>query len=240
MKDEITTARSFKNCRAVITGGSSGIGWEITKSLQQKNADTAIVDINEPPSEYKGLFFSADLRQPGEIDSLTHSIKEKLGLPDVLILNAGRGIHEKLTEGDPELWEEIFRLNLFSSLRLIRAFTPEMLDQQRGDIVFISSVSARQAFPYGGIYGASKAAVDMIAETLRLEVQPKIRVTTIHPGVVDTNFFENIIHGSQTPESIGWGAVKAEQVASAVLYAISQTPDIALNDIVVRPAGQPL
>ncbi|MEX0721650.1 MAG: SDR family NAD(P)-dependent oxidoreductase [Balneolaceae bacterium] len=240
MGNDNAAARSFENCKAVITGGSSGIGWEITQQLREKNAVTTIVDINAPPQAYSGLFFRVDLQKPKKLDAVYDSIIEKMGTPNILVLNAGKGIHEKLTEGDPDLWEDIFRLNLFSNMRLIRAFSPDMLEQETGDIVFISSVSARKAFEYGGIYGASKAAVDMIAETLRLEVQPTLRVTTIHPGVVNTSFFENMIHGSQTPESIGWGSVQPKQVADAVMYALSQPADIALNDIVIRPAGQPL
>lgn len=238
--DSEKATSTFHDRKAIITGGSSGIGWEITRQLKQKKVSTAILDIQKPPADYDDLYFNVDLQKPNEIGMVFEEIKKNFGTPDTLILNAGRGIHEKLTEGDPDIWEDIFRLNLFSSLRLIRAFVPEMLELDTGDIVFISSVSANKAFPYGGIYGASKAAVDMIAETLRLEVQPTLRVTTIHPGVVDTGFFENIIHGSQTPESIGWGSVQPEQVASAVMYALNQLPDIALNDIVIRPAGQPL
>lgn len=110
----------------------------------------------------------------------------------------------------------------------------------RGDVVFISSVAAAHAYPGGGIYSASKAAVDQLAETLRLEVQPEIRVTVIHPGVVDTPFFENMIHGEQSVESIGWGALAADDVAESVLYAITRPRGVALNNIVIRPAGQPM
>ena len=237
-KNHSTT--SLNNLKAIVTGGSSGIGKEISLQLSANDVEAAIVDIEEPPAEFSGDFFPFDLRNTKGIAELSDKIVEQFGQPDILILNAGKGIHEKLTKGDPKLWEEIFHINVFANLWLIRALVPGMQKKGKGDVIIISSVSAKQAFPYGGIYGATKAALDLLAETLRLEVQPDVRVTTIHPGVVDTPFFKNMIHGTQTPKSIGWGAVTAEQIAESVIYALKQNPEIALNDLVIRPAAQPL
>lgn len=234
-----THKEASENRRAFITGGSSGIGRSIASKFADAGFVTTIADI-ETPQDFNGYFFPVDLKHSEEADSLYGKLMDTMGMPDVLVLNAGRGVHEKLTEGNPDTWEQIFRLNVFSALRLIRAFVPGMLRQERGDIIFISSVSSRHAYPYGGIYAATKAAIDTLAETLRLEVQPSIRVTTLHPGVVDTNFFGSMINGSQTPESIGWGALHPDQVADAVLYAVSQPAGVALNDIVIRPVAQPM
>lgn len=231
--------KEFKNRKAIITGGSSGIGRSIVKKFADAGFIITIADI-EVPQDHQGYFFPVDLKQRKEVDGLYGKVMDTMGVPDILVLNAGRGVHEKLAEGSPDTWEQIFQLNVFSALRLIRAFVPGMLKQEKGDIVFISSVSSRHAFPYGAIYAATKAAIDMVAETLRLEVQPSIRVITLHPGVVDTNFFGNMINGSQTPESIGWGALHPDQVADAVLFAVSQPAGVALNDIVIRPIAQPM
>lgn len=225
--------------KAVVTGGASGIGRSIVKKFTGAGIETVTVDTNEP-GDLPGHFYPADLTRPDEIADFCDNVRETFGSPDILVCNAGRGIHEKLTEGDPDTWEEIFRLNVFSSFRLIRALVPAMVENERGDVVFISSVSSDRAYEYGGIYAATKAAVDQIAETLRLEVQPSVRVTAIRPGVVDTRFFENMIHGTQTPEDIGWGALSPDKVADSVLYAVSQPPDTALNNIVIRPAAQPM
>src|SRR5690606_34492370 len=101
----------------------------------------------------------------------------------------------KLTEGDPEGWKEIMDTNLMGALYFIRLFVPEMLEQKRGNVIFVSSVAAGRGFPYGGIYAASKTALDVIAETLRLETLPLIKVTTICPGLTDTDFFSNTLGG---------------------------------------------
>lgn len=225
--------------KAVITGGSSGIGKSITDKFAEMGFETAVADINDSKS-IPGLSFSADLTQPTQIDYFVDQVKNNMGNPDILVCNAGQGVHQKLTEGDPDTWEHVFKLNVFSAFRLIRAFVPSMVKNQAGDIVFISSVSVKNPYPYGGIYSATKAALDQLAETLRLEVQPDVRVTVIHAGVVDTEFFSNMVSGTQTPEEIGWGAVQPEQIADAVFYAVSQPQDIALNDIVMRPSAQPM
>jgi NADP-dependent 3-hydroxy acid dehydrogenase YdfG len=105
--------------------------------------------------------------------------------------------------------------------------------------VFISSVAAHQVYPYGGIYAASKAALEVVAATLRQEVLPNIRVTVVAPGVTDTAFFENTVSGFHTANDIGYGSISPEQVADAVLYALQQPPGVSINYITVRPTGQP-
>lgn len=231
--------RDLSSRKAIVTGGASGIGKSIVQKFFDAGITSVAADIKEA-DDSPGRFFSVDLTQAAQIDRFCKEVMETVGAPDILVCNAGRGVHEKLTEGDPDTWENIFRLNVFSSFRLIRAFVPEMLKNDGGDVVFISSVSANHAYKYGGIYASTKAAVDQMAETLRLEVQPKIRVTVLHPGVVDTNFFEDVIHGTQTPEDIGWGALSPDRVAESVLFAITQPKGTALNNIVIRPSAQPM
>jgi predicted outer membrane repeat protein len=174
------------------------------------------------------------------VEQLITNINNKIGTPDIIICNAGRGIHELLKDGNPETWEEIFRINVFGALRIINGFLPAMIEKEEGDIVFISSVSSHHPYQGGAIYAATKAAIDIIAETLRLEVQPNIRVITVSPGVVSTNFFKNIINGSQTPETIGWGALEPDDIADTIFYAISQPHNVAINNIVIRPVAQPM
>ena len=231
---------NYENRKALVTGGSSGIGHSLVKKFSEAKIKTAFADINAPETQVPGAkFFNTDITNRAQIDALYQNITETLGAPDILICNAGQGIHEKLAEGDPELWVKIIDLNVCGALRVIRSFLPDMLKKGFGDIVFVSSVSSKKAYEGGAVYAASKAALDMIAETLRLEVQPHIRVTTITPGVVDTGFFKNIIHGTQTPESIGWGAISPDDIADAIFYAVTRPAGIALNNLTIRPVAQP-
>ena len=232
----------YSNLRkAIITGGSSGIGKSLVNRFCKENIKTAFADIVAPQAKIEGsLFFRVNLANPDQVRDLIDNINYKIGTPDVIICNAGRGIHQFLKDGNPDLWEEIFKINVFGTLRIIRGFFPLMVEKGKGDVVLISSVSSKHPYPGGGIYAATKAAIDVIAETLRLETQPIIRVITVSPGVVDTNFFENIIDGNQTPESIGWGALEPDDIADTIYYAISRPHHISINNIVIRPVAQPM
>ncbi|SDB18252.1 NADP-dependent 3-hydroxy acid dehydrogenase YdfG [Desulfonatronum thiosulfatophilum] len=226
---------------AVITGGSSGIGNSLVRKFCENGISTAFADIAEPHEENQGAtFYQVDIADPEQVQGFINDVDASLGTPGIIVCNAGRGIHELLREGDPEKWEMIFRVNVFGALRIIRGFLNGMLHKGGGDIVFVSSVSSRHPYAGGGVYAATKAAIDVIAETLRLEAQPSVRVTNVAPGVVDTRFFASIIHGGQTPESIGWGALESGDVADAVYYVISRPHGVAINNLVIRPTAQPM
>lgn len=232
--------KKLEGRNALVTGGSSGIGQAIASGLAEKGVKTAIADLNINQKFPDNCFaYRCDVSNGQDVNALFTQVQEKPGLPDILICSAGRGIHEKLTEGDPEKWRQIIETNLIGALRIVRAFVPSMQQAGHGDVVFISSVAAQQAYPYGGIYAASKAALEVVAETLRQEVLPAIRVTVVAPGVTDTAFFKNTVSGFHTAEDIGYGSVSADQVADAVLFALQQPPGVSMNYITVRPTGQP-
>lgn len=230
----------LKGRKALVSGGSSGIGRAIGTKLAALSVQTAIADIQtaaDLPEQM--LFFQCDVASGPAIDTLYAEVQETLGTPDILVCSAGRGIHEKLAEGDPEKWKHIIDVNLLGALRLVRAFVPGMLAAGRGDVIFISSVSAQQAYPYGGVYAATKAALEVVAHTLRQEVLPAIRVTVIAPGVTDTAFFENTISGFHSADDIGYGAISPDDVAEAVLYALQQPEGVSVNQMTIRPTAQP-
>ncbi|WP_345161005.1 SDR family oxidoreductase [Pontibacter saemangeumensis] len=230
----------IKGRKAVVSGGGSGIGRAIVGRLSAAGAHIAVADLHLPPGLPASTHpFMCNVASAADIDALFSGVQEKVGTPDILICSAGRGIHEKLTEGDPEKWREIIDTNLLGALRMIRAFVPGMLAAGAGDVVLISSVSAGQAYPYGGIYAATKSALEVVAETLRQEVLPIVRVTVVAPGVTDTPFFKNTISGFHTAEDIGYGAIAADDVAEAVLYALSKPPGVSVNHITLRPTAQP-
>ena len=223
-----------------MSGGGSGIGRAIVDRLSSADVVTALADL-QPPSDLSPNIhpFTCDVSQAPAVDTLFAGVQEKLGTPDMLICSAGRGIHEKLTEGDPEKWRQIIDTNLMGALRLIRAFVPGMLEAGHGDVVLISSVSAGQAYPYGGVYAATKSALEVVAETLRQEVLPTIRVTVVAPGVTDTAFFRNTVSGFHTAEDIGYGSIAADDVADAVMYALCKPAGVSVNNITIRPTAQP-
>lgn len=224
---------------AIITGGSSGIGLAIAKKFASHHIRVIIADIVRPEETSADISYKAcDISNSKNINDLYHWVTDNFGIPDVLILNAGRGIREKLSEGDPEKWQKIIETNVMGALRCIRAFIPEMLERKNGNVIFISSVSANQPHPYGGIYSASKTALEVIAETLRLETIPYINVTVISPGITDTSFFENQISGSGSAEDHQMGSISPAEIAEDVFYSINKKPGTSINKIVTRPIAQ--
>lgn len=221
---------------ALITGGAGGLGKAIEKKFLQNDITVALTDAIAPGIEVPG-FFKCDLRRPQEIDDLFTWTMKTIGVPDILVLNAGIGIKEKLVEGDPEKWQQVLDTNIMGALRCIRAFVPQMLKKKGSHVIFMSSVAANQPHPYGGIYSASKTALDVIAETLRLETLPTLKVTTISPGATNTSFFKNQLAGvSEIPEN--FPLMSAEDVAEDVFYAINRSGESGVNKIVTRPFGQ--
>lgn len=225
--------------RVLISGGASGIGRATAAHFLDHGCRVLIADVAAPQPGLEGaLFQPADLTVPEQVDALFAAVQRQLGVPDVLVSCAGVGVQERLVEGDPAKWARVLEVNVLGALRLIRAFVPGMLERG-GDVVVVGSVAAQQAHEWGGPYGASKVALERIAETLRLETQPKIRVTTLAPGVVDTPFFDHMLAGNQSVKDIGFGSVSAEQIAELIAYAVSRPPNMAINHLVVRPRGQP-
>lgn len=222
---------------ALVTGGSSGIGRAIVRKLADSGIQVVVADIQENREE-QAIFRKCDVSRKEDIAELFSWVQENVGQPDILVLNAGQGIKEKLTEGDPEKWAQILDINLMGALRCIRAFVPGMLEKEQGHVVFISSVSANQPHPYGGVYSASKTALEVIAETLRKETLPSVKVTVVSPGIVETCFFQNQVSGPASLEEIGMGSISAEEIAEDVWYALSKKNGTCINKITTRPVLQ--
>ena len=227
----------MKHCTgriALVTGGSRGIGNAIALKLATENFKVVIADITSPEKTHENItYYYCDLTKGKDIDKLHSDVLGEIGEPDLIVLNAGIGIHELLTEGDPEKWQYLININVMAALRCIRSFVPLLVKNKKGDVVFISSVAANKPYCYGGIYSASKTALDMIAETLRLETSPCIRVTIIRAGATATNFFST--SGNLPKDN---GILHAEDIAEDVFYAINKPDGKQINMIITRPANQ--
>lgn len=224
----------------VITGGSSGIGAAISATLSRQGYAVVNADVNSPKDASEAEHFPCDVSSAQDVANLYQYVLSQYGIPDVLVSNAGQGIHEKIAEGDPEKWARIIDINLMGSLRLLRSFLPDMLRVRGGTVIFISSTAVKQAYPYGGIYAASKTALNVIARTLQLEVEDALRVSVISPGVVDTAFFKNMVSSGHTVEDIGWGSLSAQHVAGLISTILSLPPSVKLPEVTISPIKQPL
>lgn len=220
----------------LITGGSGGVGRAIARKLMEEKYQVITTGLKEK-NEIIPPFFKCDLRKPEEVQQLYEWTREQIGIPDILILSAGIGIKEKLSEGDPEKWQKVFDTNVMGTLRCLRAFLPQMMEKNHAHIIFISSVAAFQTYEYGAIYSASKTALEIIAETLRIETSAHLKITTINPGAIDTGFFMNQLSGYAAADR-EMNKMKPEEIAEDVWYCIQQSNKRNIQKLITRPMGQ--
>jgi NAD(P)-dependent dehydrogenase (short-subunit alcohol dehydrogenase family) len=186
--------------RALVTGGSKGIGKAIAEALARAGAEVIISARTTADQDLTGYhFIAADLTKPDQVARLQEEVTARFGGLDILINNVGgvttpSGGFRTLTD---ELWESELQLNLLAAVRLDRLFVPQMIEQQSGVIIHISSVNARQ--PLWNItmaYGATKAALNSYSKNLALELAShNVRVLTVSPGATRTAAMENFIAG---------------------------------------------
>ena len=169
-----------------------------------------------------------------QLEALTEAAVDRFGGIDVVFANAGFGASRGFLEESPEQWRSMVLTNVLGVAYTIRATLPHLLERDSGHYVITSSVAGRRALP-GSLYSATKWAVTAMGESLRQELRQmhentSIRVTLVEPGMVDTPFFDN------RPSN----ALEAEDIAAAVVYAISQPDRVDVNEILIRPSSQPI
>ncbi|MEH1943338.1 MAG: SDR family oxidoreductase [Nostoc sp.] len=231
-----------------ITGASSGIG-EATAKLLAKNGakvvlgarrteklETIVEDIraNGGIAEFKAL----DVANRQDMKAFIHFALDKFGRVDVIYNNAGVMPLSPMNALKVEEWDAMINVNIHGVLNGIAAGLPIMEAQGGGQFINTASIGAHVVVPTGAVYCATKYAVWAISEGLRQESK-NIRVTTISPGVVETEL------GSDITEESAKGALKEfrkialnpDAIARAVLYAVSQPDDVDVNEVIVRPTA---
>jgi NADP-dependent 3-hydroxy acid dehydrogenase YdfG len=184
--------------------------------------------LSQLASETGGLAVRCDVTEWTDVENLVQRTLDAYGSIDVVFANAGFGGARGFTKDSHEQWREMILTNVYGVALTVRA-TIEHLKQSRGHLVITSSVAGRRALP-GSIYSATKWAVTAMGEAARLELNGTgVRTTLIEPGMVDTPFFDN------PPEM---EALKADDVARAVMYAVSQPRHVDVNEILIRPTAQ--
>lgn len=167
------------------------------------------------------------------VRSAVESTVSQFGRLDNAVANAGFATHDDLADGDPAGWREMVLTNVLGPALLIRAALPA-LKLTRGRIVLVGSVAGVKCTP-GNIYGATKWAVTGLAENTRLLVTGDgVGVTLINPGAIETKFFDPI--GGPPADRPG-GYLPADQLAAAIVWAITQPRGVDVNTLTVRPVG---
>jgi NADP-dependent 3-hydroxy acid dehydrogenase YdfG len=225
----------------LITGASTGIGAATAKRaveagyrvvLAARSAERLNALQQELGGDDVALAQATDVNDFAAQEALVATARERFGRVDVAFANAGFGAARGFLAETPEHWREMVLTNVLGCAYTIRATLPAIRETaEQGHILLTSSVAGRRPLP-GSLYSATKHAVTAMAECLRLELRnngDRIRVTSIEPGMVDTPFFEN------RPT----GALDADDVARAVLYAVTQPDRVDVNEVLIRPTSQP-
>ena len=189
---------NFKNKTVVITGGSKGIGLEITKTFLKHQANVIVLARNKPKRKIQskgnaGYFIECDIRNTDSIDSAIKDIASKYKSIDVLINNAGGAPMADSLTASPKFHEAIIDLNLTAPLNLSQKVAKKMIKQKTvSNIINISSVTATRPTPGSAAYGAAKGALVNLTKTLAVEWAPKIKVNSIIVGYIETE--NSILH----------------------------------------------
>lgn len=205
----------------VVTGGAGGIGGEIVKLFQEQGVTTVVLDVQPMTFETASNVhhFNCDLRSPASINAVADQIRSQIGHPTVVINNAGVARGKTILEADPSDIRFTFDVNTFAPFWTTQAFLPNMIKQNHGTIVTVSSYAAWVTAPNMVDYGASKAAVLSFHEGLTAELTskykaPKVRTVAVHPGHTRTPLFQGydqntaFVMPEQFPESIADAVVK--------------------------------
>lgn len=221
----------------LVTGGTRGIGRAVAtraaaaghRVFVTGRDEDALARLREEGVE--GC--RADVADWGETEAAVAAAVDRLGRLDVVVANAGGGVAGDLASGSPEEWRQMVLANVLGVALTVKATLPA-LTQTRGRVVLIGSVTGRKHSP-GSLYGATKWAVTGLAESLRLQVREAgVGVTIVEPGVVASEFW-----GEATPPLPLEQALTPDDVAAAVLYAVEQPERVDVNEILLRPRGQP-
>jgi NADP-dependent 3-hydroxy acid dehydrogenase YdfG len=220
----------------LITGASSGIGAATARQAREEGwrvvlAARSLERLTELAQELGGeehaLAVRCDVTDWDEQQRMVQSALGAYGRIDAAFANAGFGGPRGFLNDTPEHWRDMVLTNVYGAALTVRATIPALRDS-RGHLLLTSSVAGRRVLP-GSLYSCTKHAVTAMGEAARQDLHGTgIRVTVVEPGMTDTPFFD------QRPEH----ALRAEDIARAVLFALSQPPHMDVNEILIRPTEQ--
>jgi 3-oxoacyl-[acyl-carrier protein] reductase len=234
----------LKDQVAIVTGGSSGIGFAIARAFIQEGMQVTISArdkrrLDQAASQLKSrpagdenvLAVPMDVSQAAEVRQMVRKTLDRFGRVDVLVNNAGIGRMAPLDELKEKDWDEILDINLKGVFLCTQAVLPDMKRRRCGYVVNISSIAGKEGFAGGGAYCASKFGVMALTQTLLEEARPyNIRATAICPGYVDTPMVV------AAPVS-GNEMIRPEDIAKTVLYLLSLSDKAVVREVVMTRIG---
>jgi NADP-dependent 3-hydroxy acid dehydrogenase YdfG len=223
----------------VITGASTGIGAATARRavefghrvvLAARSEDKLQALAQELGGDEKAIAVRCDVTSWDDQQAVVQTTLDSFGRVDAYFANAGFGAKRGFLEESVEHWKAMIDTNVYGAALSIRASLGHFRKQGSGHLILTSSIAGRRALP-GSLYSATKHAVTAMGEALRQEIaDTDIKMTLIEPGAVDTPFFDN------RPS----GALEADDIARAVMFALTQPPHVDVNEILIRPVHQPV
>jgi NADP-dependent 3-hydroxy acid dehydrogenase YdfG len=245
---------SLKDKIVFITGASTGIGAATAEAFARLGAklllcarrlellqamDAELRDAGAPHI----YSFALDVQKPDAVAAALSQLPEAWTEINVLVNNAGlsRGL-TKMYDDDIENWEEMIDTNIKGLLYVTRAVVPGMVDRGRGHVINLGSIAGHFAYPNGGVYCATKAAERFLSDGLRIDLNgTPVRVTSIDPGMVETDFSKVRFRGDEQRAAKTYQNVdplQPEDVADAIVWAATRPEHVSIQTVVLTPTAQ--
>jgi 3-hydroxy acid dehydrogenase / malonic semialdehyde reductase len=237
-----------------ITGATSGIG-RACAEIFAASGDQLIINgrredrlqelklTMEKKYKIRVMISVFDVRDKDLVFKKIDELPEEWRTIDVLINNAGLALGRDYFDfADLNDWETMLSTNVNGLLYVSKAIIPLMIARKKGHIINLGSVAAKEIYERGNVYCVSKAAVDAISKSMRIDLlQHAIKVTAIHPGAVETEFAVIRFKGDKEKASKvyeGFTPLSAEDIANTIFYTASLPPNVCINDLVITPISQ--
>ena len=239
---------------AIITGATAGFGRATAETLARSEFDVVITgrrtekleSLEEEIRSKTGadvLSLTFDIRDQEAVKQACDQLNGKWENVDLLVNNAGLAAGlSHIHEGVVADWEQMIDTNIKGLLYITRLISPGMVKRRRGHIVNIGSVAGKEAYEKGNVYNATKYAVDGLTQAMRIDlVDHGIKVTAINPGAAETEFSLVRFKGDQEEADKvydGFTPLYAEDIAEAILFAVTRPPHVNIDDMLVMPTSQ--
>ncbi|MCK4302565.1 MAG: SDR family oxidoreductase [candidate division Zixibacteria bacterium] len=234
----------------LITGASAGIGAACARSFATAGARLILAArrtdrLKQLAAQLNTEVYvqSLDVRNHSAVKEFVAALPEEWRAIEILVNNAGlaQGF-DKLHEGEIDDWETMIDTNVKGLLYVSRAVIPGMVERGRGHVINIGSIAGHEVYPGGNVYCATKHAVDGLTKGMRIDlVDTPVRVSTVDPGLVETEFALVRFHGDQDQAKgtyQGYKPLEADDIADAVVWVASRPDHVQVAEVIMLPAAQ--